>query len=118
MTGKKGASRNDDLVIGPNELEEVQEYIKSLQSLERLEKYIGLNNQGATCYMNSLLQALYMTPEFRQFIYTWGYNPNLHGEKDYSIPYQLQRLFAHLQLSRKRAIETKSLTKSFGWQSA
>ena len=44
MTGKKGASRNDDLIIGPNELEEVQEYIKSLNSPERLEKYIGLTN--------------------------------------------------------------------------
>jgi len=89
MTGKKGTSRNDDLVIGPNELEEVQDYIKSLQAPERLENYIGLNNQGATCYMNSLLQALYMTPEFRQFIYTWSYNEDLHGERDYSIPYQL-----------------------------
>jgi len=25
----------------------------------------GINNQGATCYLNSLLQTLLFTPEFR-----------------------------------------------------
>ena len=27
---------------------------------------VGLLNQGATCYMNSLLQALYNIPAFRR----------------------------------------------------
>lgn len=30
-----------------------------------LSGYLGVVNQGATCYMNSLLQQLYMTPSFR-----------------------------------------------------
>jgi len=28
--------------------------------------YVGLQNQGATCYMNSLMQQLYLIPKFRQ----------------------------------------------------
>jgi ubiquitin carboxyl-terminal hydrolase 47 len=40
------------------------------------QKYVGLSNQGATCYMNSLLQTLYMTPEFRTALYKWKYNPD------------------------------------------
>lgn len=32
-------------------------------------KFVGIQNQGATCYLNSLIQSLYMTPEFRRGIY-------------------------------------------------
>lgn len=35
-----------------------------------------------------------------------------------SIPLQLQKLFARLQLSDLRAVKTKDLTKSFGWTDA
>lgn len=28
--------------------------------------YVGLKNQGATCYLNSLLQSLYFTNSFRK----------------------------------------------------
>ncbi|KAL0338747.1 UNVERIFIED_CONTAM: Ubiquitin carboxyl-terminal hydrolase 12 [Sesamum angustifolium] len=31
--------------------------------------YVGLKNQGATCYMNSLLQTLYHIPYFRKDVY-------------------------------------------------
>jgi hypothetical protein len=35
---------------------------------------VGLSNQGATCYLNSLLQSLFMTYELRHGIYQWEYN--------------------------------------------
>ena len=53
----------------------------------RIDPYIGLSNQGATCYMNSLLQTLFMTPEVRAHIYSYRYDPNIHGGKEYCIPY-------------------------------
>jgi len=33
--------------------------------------FVGLSNQGATCYLNSLIQTLFMTPEFRNALYEW-----------------------------------------------
>lgn len=73
----------------PNEIERVQDKIKQLQTGIRTKKYIGLNNQGATCYMNSAIQTLYMTPEFRKSVLEWKYDEAVHGQKEYSIPFQL-----------------------------
>ncbi|KDO21650.1 hypothetical protein SPRG_12891 [Saprolegnia parasitica CBS 223.65] len=81
------------------------------------QRYRGLSNQGATCYMNSLLQTLYMTPEFRNRLYQSKLTATT--DLDVNIPFQLQKLFANLQLSKERkAIDTKALTKSFGWNSS
>jgi ubiquitin C-terminal hydrolase len=80
--------------------------------------FVGLCNQGATCYMNSLIQALFMTPEFRKALYDWEYSEEIYIEADKCIPFQLQKLFALLQYSERSAVETKGLTTSFGWEGA
>lgn len=79
--------------------------------------FVGLVNQAMTCYLNSLLQTLFMTPEFRNAIYRWEFIGS-EDEEAKSIPYQLQKLFLHLQTSSKRAVETTNVTKSFGWDSS
>lgn len=76
--------------------------------------FVGLVNQAMTCYLNSLLQALFMTPEFRNALYNWEFDGKNETK---SIPYQLQKLFVNLQTSSKNAVETTDLTKSFGWDS-
>lgn len=58
--------------------------------------YTGLVNQAMTCYLNSLLQALFMTPEFRNALYRWEFD---NDKEDKNIPYQLQKLFLNLQVS-------------------
>ena len=59
--------------------------------------YVGLVNQAMTCYLNSLLQTLFMTPEFRNALYRWEFKGS-QEEASKSIPYQLQRLFLQLQV--------------------
>uniref|UniRef100_A0A183CS83 USP domain-containing protein n=1 Tax=Globodera pallida TaxID=36090 RepID=A0A183CS83_GLOPA len=70
-----------------------------------------------TCYLNSLVQTLYMTPEFRNAIYRWKLNETATNEANNNITFQLQKLFLLLQTSDKSSLETKELTASFGWES-
>ncbi|ONM32287.1 Ubiquitin carboxyl-terminal hydrolase 13 [Zea mays] len=74
--------------------------------------FVGLKNQGATCYMNSLLQTLYHTPYFRKAVYHMPTTEN--DMPSGSIPLALQSLFYKLQYS-DNSVATKELTKSFGW---
>ncbi|XP_071803820.1 ubiquitin carboxyl-terminal hydrolase 40-like isoform X1 [Asterias amurensis] len=83
----------------------------------------GINNRGATCYMNALLQTLLFTPEFRESLFALGSSElgelvkkDLPEAKVRVIPIQLQRLFGRLLLLDQQSASTKELTDSFGWQ--
>lgn len=74
--------------------------------------FVGLKNQGATCYMNSLLQTLYFTNQLRKAVYKM---PTEADDSTKSVALALQRVFHDLQFCDK-PVGTKKLTKSFGWE--
>lgn len=103
-----------------DDIEDGNEPVWSLASSQYLQQksktgFVGLSNQGATCYLNSLIQTLYMTPELRSALYSWTYDPIHDGPEESCIPLHLQRLFLRLQLGYSAIVETKDLTTSFGW---
>lgn len=81
---------------------------------KKMTGYVGFRNQGATCYLNSLLQSYFFTKYFRKLVYqipTEGENPND------SVTLALQRAFYQLQVSQF-PLDTMELTRSFGWDNA
>jgi uncharacterized UBP type Zn finger protein len=93
-------------------------------------KFVGLANQGATCYLNSLLQTCFMTPEIRETIFSVGqdvvdYRGPLTGKEwngtdsttdcGLYMPCELQRLLAYMQEADVDGLQTDALTHSFGW---
>ncbi|KAH3765659.1 ubiquitin hydrolase [Pelomyxa schiedti] len=77
--------------------------------------FVGLKNQGATCYMNSLLQQLYMVPQFRNSILKAEIPalPSPSEKLEDNPLYHLQRIFGELQASERRSVDTKDFCASF-----
>eukprot|EP01084_Bolivina_argentea_P099732 179239_1 len=74
--------------------------------LERFPvRYVGLKNQGATCYMNSLVQQLFVVDSFRSAILS----APLRDKS--SVLYQVQLLFGYLIKSQKKYYDTMPLCR-------
>lgn len=76
--------------------------------------FVGFKNQGATCYMNSLLQTLYMVSAFRKAVYNMPLPEPANENSRSELSYALQKVFYELQNS-PTVVKTKKLTESFGW---
>ena len=64
--------------------------------------YRGLRNQGATCYLNSLLQAMYMTPDFKHALQHLARRAKLER-------LALELALAHSQLRRSHELRRSQL---------
>ena len=76
-------------------------------------KYLGLENQGATCYLNGLLQSLFHIGKLREIVYS-------ESEEESSVLSALQTVFFELDENPRRvtAGSSEPLTQAFGWSSA
>ncbi|XP_058852435.1 ubiquitin carboxyl-terminal hydrolase 47 isoform X5 [Acipenser ruthenus] len=72
--------------------------------------YRGLINQGATCYLNTVLQTFFMTPEFRDAVHEYS-GPEKDKEKN--LLFQLKKLFQNLE-DGEYEVKTTGVTRSLG----
>ena len=83
--------------------------------------YVGLKNIGCICYMNSILQQMYMVLPFRNAIMsaddkkeikanTSIYNNNFFDD---NLLHQLQKMYTFLTFSEKQAFNPKDFCSSF-----
>ncbi|KAL4465047.1 hypothetical protein ABPG72_010491 [Tetrahymena utriculariae] len=86
-----------------------QENDKNGHEIKEQINYVGLRNQGNTCYMNSYLQTLYHLGDFTRLVL------QIPTPGDPLIfPDSMQLLFNGL-LKESRALSTVELCRSFGW---
>jgi len=76
-------------------------------------KYVGLKNQGATCYMNSFLQQLFHVPAFRRGVLAaTAKDGGKEPDESWSLLRQMQILFGQLKHSQKKYYDTLSFCQS------
>jgi len=69
---------------------------------------VGLTNLGATCYVNSLLQCMFMNGKFREFIFNLRERTLTKGMQ---ILNELQQIFVHLQCSTQKSWNPSAFIK-------
>ncbi|KAH9600796.1 hypothetical protein LSM04_006301 [Trypanosoma melophagium] len=95
--------------------------------IARRPPFVGLVNEGCTCYLNALLQLLFHLGYFREAVYRMPVDDDDHDDDDESnnnnsiniagkcsIPRALQELFFQMQEGDTPA-HTKRLTDAFDW---
>ncbi|KAJ3450484.1 ubiquitin carboxyl-terminal hydrolase faf-x-related [Anaeramoeba flamelloides] len=109
-------------------------YRPTFYGIKTTKKYLGLKNLGATCYLNSFLQQLFNTPEFRKGLLSIeNYDEKKDNEneqenednksntqiqkqdkkKDDNFLPHLQSIFSELWKSNRWAVSTKPFCNRF-----
>ena len=83
--------------------------------------HTGLKNIGCICYLNSILQQMYMIPSFRYAIMSVDDKKNKNLQTSFffnnifddNLLHQLQKMYTYLTYSEKRAYNPKDFCASF-----
>ena len=98
----------------PNTTNRYKVYGRDMDMPKSSTGYVGLVNQGCTCYMNASMQQLFMMPGFRQGILSIDDKTKEHPEtRQDDFMWQCKLIFAHLQESSKMAYDPVAYCKSF-----
>eukprot|EP01117_Protostelium_nocturnum_P007975 TRINITY_DN2842_c0_g2_i10.p1 TRINITY_DN2842_c0_g2~~TRINITY_DN2842_c0_g2_i10.p1 ORF type:complete len:2789 (-),score=856.42 TRINITY_DN2842_c0_g2_i10:989-9238(-) len=92
----------------------------SPSSMEKSDSgYVGLRNLGATCYMNSLMQQLYMIPHFRYGLLSVNVeeivaqnSANVDEKLKESNLFQMQKMMSNLQEGETKYFDTRGFASS------
>lgn len=91
-------------------------YTPSSESRSKLG-FAGIENLGCICYMISMIQQFYMIPTFRYWLVNANDKKPPTGKKpgdiDDNVLHQMQRIFAHLELTERQAYNPRHFTYSF-----
>ena len=82
---------------------------------DKITDKAGLTNLGATCYMNSIIQALYLSNQFRKKLLSlkalnYANNDRLNKNKwtkMKNVTCELQNIFGHLKYTKRQAVSTR-----------
>ena len=109
-SNKKNFNKNKS---NNNQIQTIFSYTKSL----KVCGHVGLYNLGATCYMNSIMQQLYMVPTFRYAIMgADDKDISIYGNynsTDDNLLHQLQVMYTFLTLSEKQYFNPKYFCHSY-----
>ncbi|KAK3545716.1 hypothetical protein QTP70_011358 [Hemibagrus guttatus] len=86
-----------------------QEPRSNVQERSAGQRYNGLRNQGATCYLNSVLQCLYMTEDFRKEVE--NFVPIQINSDEERLVQELQKLFVNM---KECVCSTEGITQCLG----
>ncbi|KAK2860420.1 hypothetical protein Q7C36_004586 [Tachysurus vachellii] len=90
-------------------MESYRSHYGNQRNIVQERPYNGLKNQGATCYLNSILQCLYMTEDFRQEVERFV--PDQRNPDKESLMQELQKLFKEM---KKGDCTTEGITQRLG----
>ncbi|XP_048014011.1 uncharacterized protein LOC125246919 isoform X2 [Megalobrama amblycephala] len=84
---------------------------KKIDSSDKRRRYCGLENQDSTCYLNAVLQTLFMTKEFREHVNSLDRDG---VSSDGNFIEELNKLFNKLETQERNAVSASGVTRSLG----